>query len=78
MESLSQLSGLENLTTLELYPRYSGTVDLTSVGSLTHLTSLNLYLNRRDDADLSLLAGMPSLTNLSVNGDVITDWRQGQ
>ena len=78
IESLSLLSGLENLTTLELYPRYSGTVDLTSVGSLTHLTSLNLYLNRRDDADLSLLAGMPSLTNLSVNGDVITDWRQGQ
>mgnify|MGYP005807199141 FL=1 len=74
MESLSQLSGLENLTTLELYPRYSGTVDLTPVGSLTHLTSLNVYTGDSRSVDLSPLAGLPGLASLSVNGEAVADW----
>ena len=73
MESLSQLSGLENLTTLELYPRYSGTVDLTPVGSLTHLTSLNVYTGDSRSVDLSPLAGLPGLASLSVNGEAVAD-----
>ena len=74
VESLPQLSGLENLTTLELYTKYPGAVDLTPVGRLTHLTSLNLYSNGSRSVDLSPLAGLPSLVNLSVNGEVVADW----
>ena len=74
IESLPQLSGLENLTTLELYTRYLNGVDLTPVGSLTHLTSLNLYVDDSRSVDLSPLAGLPSLVNLSVNGEVMADW----
>ena len=74
IESLPQLSGLEKLTTLELYTRYLNGVDLTPVGSLTHLTSLNLYVDDSRSVDLSPLAGLPSLVNLSVNGEVMADW----
>ena len=75
IESLSQLSGLENLTSLELYIRYPGKVDLTSVGSLTHLNSLALYFRGNQSVDLSPLANLTNLQNLTIPySEDITDW----
>ena len=65
------LSGLTNLTSLNLYLGYNSVSDISVLSGLTNLTSLNLSHN--SVSDLSPLTGLTKLTGLTLNNNSISD-----
>ena len=69
MTDISAVSGLTNLTTLDLWGR--SLTDISAVSGLTNLTTLDLWGS--GVTDISALSGLTNLTWLNLSGRNITD-----
>ena len=70
--TLPNLSGLKNLTTLQLNPASDYTLpelDLSPLEGVTGLQSLTLYVNTTAALDLTPLAGMTEMRELTLNSN---------
>ncbi len=70
--TLPDLSGLKNLTTLQLNPASDYTLpelDLSPLEGVTGLQSLTLYVNTTAALDLTPLAGMTEMRELTLNSN---------
>jgi internalin A len=70
--AIDLLSGLTNLTQLDLRMSRVTAELLHSVAKLSSITDLDLSSTRITDADLPILAGMGSLANLRLNYTMVT------
>ena len=69
LEDISAVSGLNNLTYLNL--GHNSITDITAVAGLTNLTYLGLSEN--NISDISAVAGLINLTSLSFSGNSVSD-----
>ena len=71
ISNLSPLSGLTNLTSLDLGNNRLSDEDMSVLSGLPNLTRLSLHNN--SISDVSVLSGLPKLTRLSLGNNRISD-----
>jgi len=72
VKDVSNLSGIENLTSLtQIFIQYNNIIDLSKIGDLTSL--FGIYLDGNQITDISSLANLTSLTTLQLTENQISD-----